>query len=211
MATVIACPYCHHALAKMPQRRSMCKACKQLIYIKGTPSDRTKRLMTEAEAMAAEAEWGAYHAKAKAAENMRVIGLGTPDLEKAQRDYGLEPDEAAVVLATLVSEDPAADLLHRKIACDQLARDCEVQREPFQEHMRRAHFFDLHMLRLSGVRTVEIVAMDNACKACKRLDGRKYSVRAAIVQLPLPCPDCTTETIHGDPGYCRCSWKIGPE
>lgn len=51
------CPYCNAQLAKMPQRKTKCAACRQPIYVKSTPDHRTKRLMTEAQAQVAEAAW----------------------------------------------------------------------------------------------------------------------------------------------------------
>lgn len=56
-ASDLACPYCGKPFPRIPSRKTKCPACKNPVYAKATPDDRTKRLMTETQAMAAEAVW----------------------------------------------------------------------------------------------------------------------------------------------------------
>ena len=56
------CPSCKAPLAKMPQRKTKCKACGAFIFIKSTPDNRERRLMTQAQADAAEQAWSDHYA-----------------------------------------------------------------------------------------------------------------------------------------------------
>lgn len=51
------CPSCGAALAKMPQRKTRCKQCGEFMFIRSTPDDRTRRLMSAADAEAADDAW----------------------------------------------------------------------------------------------------------------------------------------------------------
>ncbi|OJX35040.1 hypothetical protein SAMN04489707_1001175 [Paenacidovorax caeni] len=51
------CPSCKAVLPKLPQRKTKCKACGEYMFVKSTPDNREKRLMTQAQADAAEQAW----------------------------------------------------------------------------------------------------------------------------------------------------------
>ena len=55
------CPYCSILLEKIPRRKAKCQACGKFIFIKSTPDNHEKRLMTEQEAESADKAWEAYH------------------------------------------------------------------------------------------------------------------------------------------------------
>lgn len=44
---------------------------------------------------------------------------------------------------------------------------------------------------------VTILASDDACSACKSLDGNTYRLDEALRKMPLPCKDCERK-------MCRC-------
>jgi hypothetical protein len=54
---LILCPYCGYDLKVMPQRKKKCPSCSRPIYVKSTPENRTKRIMTEVQAIDAENQW----------------------------------------------------------------------------------------------------------------------------------------------------------
>lgn len=66
------CPACKALLDKMPQRKTKCKACGEFMFIKDTPHNRTKRLMTTAQVEAAERAWEAHYAKQHRKEAVAV-------------------------------------------------------------------------------------------------------------------------------------------
>lgn len=57
-----ACPYCAVLLQRVPTRRTKCPDCGQDIYVKATPSDPVKRLVTASRAAEIEAEWSGQYA-----------------------------------------------------------------------------------------------------------------------------------------------------
>ncbi len=51
------CPYCGFVFDAMPSRRRSCPSCKNAVYRKKRPTDRTLRLVTEQQANEIEKEW----------------------------------------------------------------------------------------------------------------------------------------------------------
>ena len=165
--------------------------------------------MTEIEANAAELAWGEHESHNKVLDTLRLLKRPLVELRQIQDEHNLSESEALVVLATLISEDPATDLTLRRFACYHLARDCQNHQEPFFAHLKQASYFQLIELKQSRLAPeVEIMGCDNACPACQDLIGRIYTIDQALEQMPLPCANCTTSTFHGLPGYCRCSWAV---
>lgn len=80
------CPSCKAPLENMPQRKIKCKACGEPIFIKDTPRNRTKRLMTTAQAEAADRAWEGDRDKKMRTEAAtlyrRFLVQLTADLEK---------------------------------------------------------------------------------------------------------------------------------
>lgn len=62
-----------------------------------------------------------------------------------------------------------------------------------------SHQRSIAQYRAAGVKTVEVLATDNSCKACKKLAGRKYKLN----EVPeLPHEKCTSEM------GCRCTTVV---
>lgn len=58
-------------MAKMPTRKTKCPHCGQFMFVKASPGDPVKRLVTEEQAARIEQEWSARHEATKQA-NMAV-------------------------------------------------------------------------------------------------------------------------------------------
>src|SRR4030067_2642770 len=65
----------------MPHRKKKCPSCEQHIYIKSTPDNRTKRIMTEAQATDAEEQWHLYNLRQKSLSSLFPFGLTERDIE----------------------------------------------------------------------------------------------------------------------------------
>ena len=72
------CPYCSAALQKMPSRKTKCKSCGGFMFVKSTPDDRTKRLMTAAQADTAEKAWEHWSHEQEVARSIRDFGVYPP-------------------------------------------------------------------------------------------------------------------------------------
>ena len=60
------CPSCKASLDKLPQRKTKCQACGEFMFVKSTPDNREKRLMTQAQADAAERAWADHYESSSA-------------------------------------------------------------------------------------------------------------------------------------------------
>ena len=81
------------------------------------------------------------------------------------------------------------------------------------EHMERARATirqRLHAIHASGVAPwVEVVNTTVAgepCRACRELNGRRFSIEDALARDILPCEDCTGGAEDGPRGCCRCDF-----
>lgn len=84
------CPSCKAPLEKMPQRKTKCKACGELMFIKDTPCNQTKRLMTSVQAETADQAWEEYrakqHRKAAVAAHKQLLKMLASSLARYKRD-----------------------------------------------------------------------------------------------------------------------------
>lgn len=164
------CPSCGSALPKMPTRKTKCKTCGQFMYVKSTPDNREKRLMTEAEAEAAERLWAAHY------ERQRAEQLATGSVSKPE-------------LMTLAA-NPAADRQQRKMAALQLGGLAETQEER-ESWCVLAYAMELEMMAAGGVvPKVMIRGEVERCPVCARLDQQVMNIERAMSEMPLPPRDC---------------------
>lgn len=77
---VPVCPSCSALLPKLPQRKTRCKACGEFMFVKYTPDNPVRRLMTAAQAAQAEAMWKAKGEQDHAEREGAIYGL--PSLPK---------------------------------------------------------------------------------------------------------------------------------
>ena len=84
------CPSCNASLGKMPQRKTKCKACGEFIFIKDTPRNQTKRLMTPVQAEAADRAWEKHgakqHRKVAVAAYKQLLKMLASSLARYKRD-----------------------------------------------------------------------------------------------------------------------------
>lgn len=173
------CPYCASPLPKMPARKTKCKACGQFMYVKSSPDNRQKRLMTKAQAAAAEAAWAAQADCARAEQLAIAAGikpLATVAATKA----------ALIALAS----NPKADKQQRKMAAVGLVRLAASQEER-ESWSALAYALELEMMQDGGaVPQVMIRGDAERCPVCARADGQVMRIESALADMPLPPRDC---------------------
>ena len=118
----VYCPYCAVALKKPPLRKKKCPACKQDIYVKATPDDRTKRLMTASEAQAAETAWAKHGYEQEVQRDITTWGLNATDYFAALQANG---GSRASTLNALLQPRADAGELSALVALINLARNDE--------------------------------------------------------------------------------------
>lgn len=73
--------------------------------------------------------------------------------------------------------------------------------------LSEAHKCELLGMREVGIQKVKVLTADDerVCQACQKLDGKVFSVSAALKIMPIPCQSCddrSEKNPHG--GFCRC-------
>jgi len=201
------CPYCEYDLKGILQQKRKCPSCEKPIYFKSTPDNRTKRMMTEAQAIAADEKWDSYNLRQKSLSTLVPFGLTERDLEKEKARGALsDPDAVISLLARVVEE--TNDLHKRKMALGHLAVYAEQDGQPFHEYLVEANRCELHRYKQQGVKKVEILTAGtgNACTECGSNAQKIFEIDDALRLMPLPHPRCTHTIAGTRPGFCRCSY-----
>jgi hypothetical protein len=204
---IAACPYCGYDLKTMPERKRKCPSCAHSIYIKSTPENRVKRLMTEVQAKDAEKQWHMYNLRQKSISSLFPFGPTEQDIEK-EKTCGAKSDSDAVVsLLTPITKE-TQDLHKRKMALSLLAVYAEEEGRPFHDYLAEAARCELLRYKQQRVKKVEIITADpgNACAECAAHTGKTFNIDDALRLMPLPCPTCTRTIAGTRPGFCRCGY-----
>lgn len=183
-----ACPSCGAELAKMPTRKTKCPSCGEFMFVKYTPHDPMKRLVTTARAEEIEREWterGARQAIDGVAKSM-----GFPS--------GMSEDALRMGLGRCVHDE--RDRYRAKMAALHLAR---MAKEPSQARQWRQWAFvqELKALEEKGVRTVEVRSGGDCCTTCAAAAGARIPIEEAFERL-VPNPSCK----HWPEQSCCCAF-----
>lgn len=178
------CPYCDVALKKVPQRKTRCLGCGQYIFVKNTPDNRSKRLMTEAEAAAAEEAWALHHKDQQVWQLLSGLNLPLNAVELAKARSGNDPRAAALALAGDLALKGDRDAV---LICLQLSTR-EPERTAWQKLL---HGMDLAKLKRQGVQMVQLVSLRqerDLCGSCAALVGKIVPADLAmLIMFPPAC------------------------
>ncbi len=182
------CPNCRAPLPKIPSRKTKCKACGQFMYVKSTPNDRTKRLMTEAQAEAAEIQWQARGERINLDRHADNLGLPHGLTERQLTDA-----------ARALANDPSIDLHRRKMAAFFVSSYfCHTE-----EERRNWALLGFRLELVSIARhfdQAQIMAGSQACPSCQALHERRWRIADAMNMDILPNLDCQNWACGG--GCC---------
>lgn len=170
------CPSCGGALKKMPQRKTKCPHCGDYMFIRSTPNDPTRRLVSAAAAEAIELAWQKRFAQKR--------------VDDAAALFGLPPGMTANQLRGALMERVMNLGDHRTAM--QAAVQLMALAESDLRREEAARWYYAHQLQDLGERgfaAVEIRAGLDACPACRAQHGRELAVGDALVQM-VPSPDC---------------------
>ncbi len=214
----VHCAYCDAHVLKGPSRKRVCRHCGQPIFVELDPSDRSRRVMTAAQAEVAEAPCQACHDHQ---QDLRTLG-GAIDL--AERE--LERDKSKILAPS--GEAPAsqqlmeriaqrsADPHERKVAALQAAWGAALAGDDdYVPYLCLLHWAQLEEIAThaerSDVHHVRIVASGpggHGCAACGRLDGQVMTIESERTNPTLPVPGCTCTASGPDQtGFCLCYYE----
>ena len=201
------CPYCTYVLNEVPKRSKKCPSCGEMIFVKSTPVNREKRLMTAALAQEAESLWERYNARQAAVSILFPFGMTETDIEKQMREGAVSDRDAVRLILVKIAAD-TNNLHMRKMAYGRLAAFSEEEGQPFQELLMSSVKCELLQYRNMGVKRVEILTAGhrNACAACEVNKGKVFPIDEAIRLMPLPNSSCSRSIAGKVGGFCRCGY-----
>lgn len=210
------CPYCKEMLQKLPQRKTKCQSCAKPIFVKGTPNDRVKRLMTEAEANEADVLWQAHGEHNQFVKTLQSLGLSEADLSKeSNRISPLKSEKEAFLTLLERVANKGEDMHHRKMAAGAAMWEACKARNDYHPYLIAHHKYQLLEIAACGptnVHRVRIVASGpggKACTACHAASGLALNLADELKNQTLPHSGCQCPGYWPDQtGVCRCYYEI---
>lgn len=205
------CPCCGGVLKKQPQRKIKCPSCGEYIYVKSTPDNRDRRMMTKSEAQDAEIKWSEYHEQKRILSVLQEFGITEKNLEKEQRRFSSRKPlrEVYSILLKRVAEKHK-DFSCRSRAHHQIALDLSKENGNFLPHLKEVAKYELLRLKffmenssIVDSSKVKISAgHSGVCNQCKKQDNLILDINEALSSMPIPCKSCSNRD-----GFCRC-WYV---
>lgn len=186
MNAAARCPSCSATLPKMPSRKTKCKSCGEFMFVKSTPGDRTKRLMTAPQADAAEKEWAVWSHEQEVAKSIR--------------DYGVYPPPNRWVLMIKHISEYASRRPHYKTMVDVKKRvwpqGAEIQRRARQGDDPQSIASSLGYSIITVREAIQTGGLHPRCTPeCDSRAGR-YTCDEFLLKRPLPCAeDCVCDAV----------------
>lgn len=174
------CPYCGNLLAKRPKQKTRCPHCNQVIFVKYTPTDPVKRLVTESQLLLVEQQWAEYQV---VKSQLRI------DAELAI--FGISPgsnEEAVVETLKVFSDDPSKDIGLRKMAAHYLSS--KLTGRDKTKWATIGYRLDLEALLSNGYQEVEIRGGASPCPSCQSIAGMRVPTAEAKAKHPIPNKNC---------------------
>lgn len=210
----VICPYCQKELTQIPQRKKKCPFCKNYIFAKHRPNSKIKELVTEEEAKRIEIEWNKIHSHNALIRDLEDYGFTENDFNRRKEEkikqMGKEPINGDVIWSLFIEKlqnvmkSNKFDLLSGMYY--NMSRFLIKEgRNPF-ETLKQFQKMKLLDYQQQGLKKVEILWSGNGCEACGKLDTKKYSIKKALEEMPLPNKDCSMDVFETGFSWCRCDY-----
>lgn len=197
------CPYCSQVLETRPKRKKKCPSCGNYIYVRTTQRIFPSTLLTSEDA--------------DVADHFRMVeclGLEERDFTKTRDDlakrFGVPPSGGDVLWALsnrlAVQLMKGQDLGALNLLYFDMALFAQKQGEDVVTFRQQAARTELLRHKQGGIKRVEILPANDACKACEGQRGKTFTIDEALEQMPIPFRECTFELVSGKPGWCRCTY-----
>ena len=181
-----ACPYCGVNQDPPPQRRRMCRSCREPIYVLSDRAQRTKHLLT--------------------ADDFNRIQQGRR--EDSNRIQQERRDAEWQNLSRLARDAmQGGDWGTLQGVYQQQASILFAEGRPHRHVASEACRTALMRMQEAGIKRVEVMTAEDerVCEHCQSMDGKVYDIQCALKTMPLPsanCSDGSQKNRHG--GRCRC-------
>lgn len=195
------CLHCGGKFEKPPQRKTRCKHCGEHVFVKGRPSDRVRRLVTEAQAFDVECEWTRYYAEQQVTNDARSLGIDDDAIIAALRRHRDCTEALRELCFTVIysTATPQTRSLAAKMIAVHAARDREdrltLQRLALQFSLDQA----IELARFGEMKRYELRTSEKECASCSGMIGRCVVEKHARTLLTPPddCPRVEAEVLCG--------------
>ena len=182
----VECPYCGVELAPVPKRKTKCRACGNDVYVRSDPFNKQRAHYLKRE-------------DALSLDMVKNLQVTEKEFRKAERDAPTGRPLRRVIEGLLdMKRDKATrsgDWHSLKMVAFEQARLQHDLGEDFFDTLQEAARSDLHCYRSQGVKRVEVYT--TGCETCKRMNGKVFTVSAALNSMPIPVKECEN-------GWCCC-------
>lgn len=196
-----ACPSCGEVIDPPSQRKMKCPHCHEWVHPKTNPAG-VRRLLTSEQAKVVQGEWRAKYERSDALGKVQSLGFSEGDFEREARRLGpgYKPADVFWALANKATIEAArrGDWHCAQMAYYMMAWHLHDEEQPFVDVLRESARAQLRYIAASGPE-YQAEIMGGECRLCRKLKGRRSTVKDALKRLPIPVEQCEN-------GFCRCSW-----
>ena len=195
------CPHCGGVLEKKPQRKKKCPLCRNYIYIRTSPTNSDKVLVTEEGAK--KIDW------LKKLENYGITEKHFDDQKnKLSKQFGCVANNRDIIhtlFNKLILKN--SDFHTLQMIYYEHALFLNEEGEDCFKILQLANKMDLlRYKQREEVEKVTIISGNDSCSSCQRLNGKIYSIEEALKLMPIPCKDCSFILNDDKRGFCRCTY-----
>ena len=217
VVTSPVCPYCMKALEKMPARKRKCPHCQKDIAVRTSPMSGERVLLKEDQVEQIETIWTEYRYSNKWIKKLNSeYGITTKQLlnkkEELRKRFTSDPDLPDVIWSAFIDQveriakHSPVDYHSLKMLFFNQAMFLYEAKMPFFDVLQQASKMELLHYQQEGVKKVEILAAGNSCGVCKKINGKKFTVKKALQDMPIPHRQCNFELDGETKGWCRCCY-----
>lgn len=208
------CPYCNKFLKEKPKRKKKCPFCKNFIYVRTSPKNREKILLTEEGTKKIEEEWKKVHRKNKFLRKFKQYGITENDFKKHQisivgktNSDSNDFDIIKSIYNEVISKNNDYHTL--KMIHYQMALYLNEEGKNHFRILQEASRMELLNFKQRGVNNVTIItAGEQSCQACQKQENKIFTIDDAIQKMPIPCKKCSYQLYKDRKGFCRCNYGV---
>jgi uncharacterized paraquat-inducible protein A len=213
-SSIAICPHCKETLNEMPSRKKKCPFCKKDIYVRTSPTTKTKILATEVEAKKIDTEWEKIREKNRWLNILQSYGITEKDYEKYENElnkkFGVKPNSRDIIwrIFNELLFVKHNELQTLKMLYYEMAIFLNEEGKDFFKILQQSAIMELKYIQKQGfIKKIKIITTPNSCEACKKLDAKVLTLDEALKELPIPCKECSYIMDNGKRGFCRCLYN----
>lgn len=205
------CPYCNSELIKKPVKKSKCKSCGKFIYVKYTPYNRVKKLVTEDAAIKIDNEWNQYYyeqGKMSLCESYKLNLNDFNNIVNSIKEVNppLEDIEINIILKYYTENKVS---VHNYWYLNKLVSLLNEKGIDTFDYQKAISVFKLFEITKSGIMKAEISCFKDRCPNYDKLNGIIVNIPSEVKLPKIPNRECTMTNENGIVEYhiCYCKYR----